>query len=625
MLLLFLAVRTASAEVTHIEVTRRVDVQAGRAFGAAGAYEWIDGRAHFALDPDNLRNQNITDLQLAPRNAMGRVEFSADISILRPKLAARSNGVALVDVVNHGQRSVLQWLQFARGDASAGLPVPLGDGWLLNQGFTLVWVGWQQDLPDDTSHRGLMRLRGPVLQGVSGWVTGEFTVDQRVVDVALPQRFPVADRQAQDSVLALSGSRAQAPRAIPGEHWAFARMQDGKLVGDDSWLTVEDGFVPGAWYVYAYRAVKPVVTGLGLAALRDVASWLRHDPQALARAQWVMAFGADQGGRLLRQFLHDGFNEDAAGRPAFDAMLVHGAGASRTGFNERFAQPSATLSTRVLNPAPEAPIKAAPKLIHTTTAWDYWGVGASFLWTTPDGYDAALPTTTRVYHFAGAPHAAALSDARGQLPTNPIDVRPGLRALFATLDAWVRTDTAPVASRYPLVATRELVTRAEWDTAALSTSPLPRELWPMFSLMQGEGAPTLSSSRPALVPQLDSEGNELAGIRLPYLNVPLASHAGWNLRASAIGAPRELLPHAGGAHPLARTREERHPRDTRGVVVDAYASRTDYLKRIAAEAASLVAQRLLLKEDVPRVLDAARVLWDGVVSESAVARPVGKP
>jgi hypothetical protein len=618
----------AHAEVVRVEITQRSDIQDGRSFGAAGAYEWIEGRVYFALDPANTRNHNIVDLQLAPRNASGRVEFSADIALLQPKAATRANGVALIDVVNHGERSVLRWLQYGDASAPATSASALGDALLLNQGVTLVWVGWQQDLPDSTIQRGLMRLRGPVLEGVTGWVTGELVVDARVTAVALPWRFPVADRWADDSVLAVSGSRGQTPRAIPGDYWAFARMQEGKLTGDNTHLHVDEGFVPGAWYTYAYRAVNPVVTGLGLAVLRDVASWLRHDASAVARAKWVYAFGADQGGRLLRQFLHDGFNEDAAGRLAFDAMLVHGAGASLTGFNERFAQPSGTLSRRVLNVAESSAIKAAPKVFQTTTAWDYWGGGASFAYTTQsdkDIKDAALPPTTRVYHFAGAPNLRSGQPVRGTLPANPLDVRPGLRGLYVTLDQWVRAGTAPVASRYPLISARELVAIEAWDRTALAAVALPREPWPVFSLTQAQGAPVLSNPRPALVPQLDTGGNELAGIRLPMINAPLATYLGWNLRPPAIGAPRETLAHVGGIYPLARTREERNPRDPRSVITELYASRADYLKQIAAEAASLVAQRLMLKEDVPRVVEAARVMWDLVIKEAMDARQPVEP
>jgi hypothetical protein len=615
---LAMAMPYARAELTRIEIMQRSDVLGGKPFGSTGAYEWVEGRAHFSLNANNPRNHNITDLQLAPRDAGGHVTFTADIAILQPKAPARANGVALIDVVNHGERTVPRWLMLGDG----GVPA-LGDAWLLNQGVTLVWLGWQQDLPE---RRELMRLTGPVLEGVTGWVMGEFVVDQRVADVVLPARFPVADRQAQESVLALSSSRTLAPRVIPGDFWAFARVVDGQRVGDNARLTIEEGFVPGAWYTYAYRAVNPVVTGLGLAALRDTASWLRRDAGGLIRAKWVYAFGVDQGARLLQQFLHEGFNADEAARPAFDALLIHGAGASRLGFNERFAQPSGTLASRVLAPQALSAIQAPPKVFFTTTAWDYWGGGVSHALTTVDGADVPLPSWMRVYHYAGAPHAAVPPSAPVLLPPNPLDVRPGLRALYATLDEWVRVGAAPVASRYPLVAARELVSMSDWDPAAISTIPLPREPWPLFEWHGGDdkAAPALAGPRPVLVPQLDTGGNELAGIRLPALNAPLATHMGWNLRAEAIGAPHELLARAGGAYPLARTREERNTRDPRGVVTEHYGSRAGYLKSIAAEAASLVNQRLLLREDLPRITETARAMWDAV-AEGRFARRIEKP
>ncbi|HTE16080.1 MAG TPA: alpha/beta hydrolase domain-containing protein, partial [Burkholderiales bacterium] len=330
----------AAAEIARIDITKRSDVLGGRSYGDVGVYEWIEGRAHFTLDPANKRNDIIIDLKLAPRNAQGLVEFSADVGIMRPKIAERANGVVIFDVVNRGRHTILEYLN--RGNRTAALDSAafVGDDFLMKQGVTLVWLGWQQDLPADA---GMMRLAGPVAAGVKGRVYGEFSVASRLTDISLGDRtsipYAVADLKDPQRSLAVSPSRALLPRAIPNENWSFARMEKGTLVGDPLRVYVEGGFVPGAIYQFAYGAQNPQIAGLGLAGVRDLISWIRHDAAALVRGTHAYAFGISQSGRFLRQFLYEGFNEDTAGRRVFDGMMVHIAGGARRGFNERFSQP----------------------------------------------------------------------------------------------------------------------------------------------------------------------------------------------------------------------------------------------------------------------------------------------
>lgn len=635
----------AVAEVVRIDISKREAVLSGRSYAAVGAYEWIEGRVHFTLDPQNPKNDIIVDLKLAPRNAKGLVEYAADIGVMRPKVAARANGVVIFDVVNRGRHTILEYLNRGNRSAATASAEFIGDDFLMKQGVTLVWMGWQQDLPASAD---MMRLEGPLVDGVKGWVYGEFTVPARVADISLGDRtsnpYAVADKQDWASVLAVSPSRTQPPRPIPGEHWAFARLQDGKLVGDDKRVSVEGGFVPGAIYQFAYAAQNPQIAGLGLAGVRDLVSWMRFEPTALVRGTRAYAFGISQSGRFLRQFLHEGFNEDTAGRQVFDGMMVHIAGGARRGFNERFSQPSRTTGSRVfpftdleqtdsqtgetggiLTRATQA--KVVPKIIYTSSSWEYWGSAASTLHTSLAGEDFPIADSSRVYAFAGTQHVPArlpLRDTlatRGQLPHNPMDYRPALRALYVALDQWVRSGTVPPASRYPKVAERGLVPRAMLNESGLMHLNAPTAAQPAFRLDNGEkesGIPTIvppQVGKPyvVLLPQLDDDGNELPGIRMPALNVPLATYTGWNLRSPVIGAPNELVQLTGGMHAFARTRDERVRGDTRASVTERYPSRSGYLARIATDAASLVQQRLLLKEDVAHVVNHAGALWDSVM------------
>ena len=642
----------ASAEVVRIDITKREDVLGGRSYGAVGVYEWIEGRAHFTLDPHNPKNDNIVDLKLAPRNAQGLVAFSADVGIMRPKTFARSNGVVIFDVVNRGRHTILEYLN--RGNRTAALASEpfMGDDFLLKQGVTLVWLGWQQDLP---ANAGMMRLAGPAVDGIEGRVYGEFTVPARVTDISLGDRtsipYAVASMSDSQNMLAISPSRSVPPRDIPQHSWAFARVKGDEMIPDPMRLFVEDGFVPGAIYQFAYGAQNPQIAGLGLAGVRDLIAWMRHDPSAMVRGTHAYAFGISQSGRFLRQFLYEGFNEDTAGRRVFDGMMVHIAGGARRGFNERFSQPSRTTGSRVfpftdieqtdsetnetggiLQRATQQGV--VPKIIYTSSSWEYWGSAASAIHTTLAGDDFQIPDSSRVYLFAGTQHVPArmpVSDTpttRGQLPHNPMDYRPALRALYVGLDQWVRTGVAPPPSRYPRVSERGLVPRAALNMAGLLSIPAPEAIQPAYRLDNGESVPGISTIVPpklgkpyvVLVPQLDDDGNELPGIRMPALSVPLATHTGWNLRAPATGAPKELVQLIGGMHPFARTRDERLQGDTRATITERYPSRTGYLARVAQDAASLVQQRLLLKDDIPHVVGEAGALWDFIMSEQA-ARP----
>lgn len=638
----------AAAEVTRVEITQRGDVLNGRAHGDIGAYEWLEGRAYFTLDPEHKKNDLIVDLKLAPRNARGQVEFSADIAIMRPKDVKRANGVVMFDVVNRGRPTVLEYLNRGNRTAATWSEAFIGDDFLFKQGITLVWLGWQQDLPQLA---GYLRMEGPVISGVRGWVYGDFVTASRAMDVSLGDRlslpYAVADRQ--DGLLAVSPARALPPKPIPREHWAFARMENGKLVGDSRRVHVEEGFVPGALYQFAYHAENPQIAGLGLAGVRELVSWMRYEPVALVRANQAYAFGISQSGRFLRQFLYEGFNEDTAGRKVFDGMMIHIAGGARRGFNERFAQPSRTTGSRVfpftdieqtdgetgekgglLMRAQAANV--VPKILYTHSSWEYWGSAASAMHTTMNGGDIEIPPTSRVYLFAGTQHVPARlplkepPDLRGQLPHNPLDYRPGLRALFVALDQWVRKNVEPPASRYPRVAERSLVARAALNETGLLGINVPQAPQPVFRLDNGEKTPGIPTIVPpkvgkpyvVLVPQLDDDGNEIAGIRMPTLSAPLATHSGWNLRSPAIGAPRELVQLVGGMRPFARTREERAALDSRSAVTERYASREAYLERIAREAGVLVTERLLLKDDVSQLAADAAALWDTVMQSAPV-------
>jgi hypothetical protein len=614
----------ASAEVVRVEVATKQDVLGGRAFGAAGAYEWIQGTAYFTLDPKQARNDIVVDLALAPRNAAGLVEFSADIVIVHPKDPARASGAVVFDVVNRGRPQIFSFLHHGTLPARADAEAFFGDGFLMKQGATIVWLGWQQDAAPSPN---LLRMTGPRVQGVTGVVNGEFVVPKRVGEVPLGDRgaipYVVADVNAAENSLRAASARGEPPTVIPRNRWRF----------DATHLYLEGGFDPGAVYEYTYLSKDPWVSGLGLAGVREIISWIRFDPSALVHATRAYAFGISQSGRFLRQFVHDGFNADVkAGRPVFDGMMIHIAGGSSRGFNGRFSQASLSPPSRVfpftdLEQADaqtgeregllsrSASANVVPKILYTSSAWEYWGAVASNIHTTIDGKaDMRLPETSRVYLMAGTQHVPVAYPPRfdevepGQLRENPLNYRPVLRALFVALEAWVQSGVAPPPSEIPTVKAGTLLPTTRLDMRAfkaINTPPGPK----IFSRPNG------GKAYASLVAKVDADGNEVAGVRVPEQLVPLATYTGWNLRSPAIGAPTDLVQSTGSYYPLARTRAERERAgDPRPSIAERYRSMDDYLARIEAAARTLVSRRLLLPDDVAFVKAAAETHWKGITA-----------
>jgi len=641
----------ALAEVARVDITQSTALFNGRSYGAVGAYEWLQGRAHFTLDPANARNKAVVDIELAPRNSAGRVEFSADIVILRPRDAAKGNGVVVFDVVNRGRPTILEYLN--RGNRTAKLLTEefIGDDFLLKQGVTVIALGWQQDLPDVP---GLLRMSGPVIEGITSLINGDAVVASRVNEISLGDRlsipYAVSDLQSPAAILTVAASRTSPARTVPREQWSFARTRDGVLTDDPRHIHLKVGFEPGSFYSFVYPTRNPQIAGLALAGVRDLIAWMRHDSSALVQAKHAYAFGISQSGRFLRQFLYEGFNADLAARQVFDGMMVHIAGGSRRGFNERFAQPSRNLVSRVfpfsdvdqtdaetgerggiLARARDAGV--VPKILFTHSSWEYWGSAASAVQTKVDGTaDIQIADTSRAYLLASTQHVPATfpprsaAEMRGQLLPNPLDYRPVLRALFVALDQWVRAGTPPPPSRYPTLADRDLVARAQLNVNGYANIKTPAAPIAAVRFDSGERTPGVPTIVPAkvgkpyavFVPQVDDDGNDLGGIRPPELAVPLATYTGWNLRHATIGANGDLVQLQGSYRPFARTAEERKQSgDPRLSIAERYASREEFLGRVEKAARMLVAQRLLMPEDVVQVTQRAEDHWNLVHADRA--------
>jgi len=667
--LIVLLVSTADAHVTRVEIVSREDVQGGRAFGLAGAYEKIVGRVYFAVSPENVHNRQIVDLDKTPRNAQGEVEFSADLHLYKPKDMNKGNGAVLFEVSNRGGRGILRLVD---GGTSSDANGEFGDGFLLREGYTIVWLGWQFDLAEDGQK---VRLSAPVAHDpggkeIRGLVRSDFTPSQKTDDMPLGhillgpsggKSYPADDPASTKNVLTVRDAPEGQRQSIPRSQWSFAHSVDGKLTADAHYIHLDGGFLLGKIYEVVYEAKDPAVVGVGLAAVRDFLSYLKYDPQATAPVRRVYAVGISQSGRFLRHFLYQDFNADEQGRQVMDGVIAHVAGAGRGSFNHRFAQPSrdaqplsSFLFPTDLFPYTDLPendpetgetaglldaanrSRTAPKIFFTNTSYEYWGRAASLIHTSPDGLKDFTPgENARIYFLAGLQHFSAAFPAQqvtagspdftAQQRHNPNPIQWFWRALITDMDQWVKDGKEPPPNVYPKIADSTLVPLSKWKFPKIPGVNMPHEVNLAYHLDFGpqwksgiisNEPPKVGKAFAVLVPQTDGDGNDLGGVRLPELQAPLAAYTGWNLRDPSIGAPDLRLSFLGSFLPFARNAADREKSgDPRPSIVERYASREQYMGKFAEAAKKLIQERFLLPEDLPAVLERGRREWVEIAGE----------
>jgi hypothetical protein len=660
-----LVVGNGRAELRSLEVLHREAFAGGAAFGATGPYEKISAVARFAVDPRHARNRGIVDLERAPRNADGKVEFEADVHILAPKDPVKGNGAILYDVNNRGNKVALGMFNGAGGN-NPTTAADAGNGFLFRRGYTVVWCGWIGELLPG-NHRLLLRAPAALEDGkpIKGIVRYETVTDAPAESLPLSRReghgsYPLTAKGEAEGVLTWRQRETDPRVVIPRGQWSVERLPVPKTeegvagtLGQIR-LKVAGGFRPGYIYELIAEAEGPIVQGLGYAATRDLLSFLRYEPgkenplrsggkPAINR---VHGFGVSQSGRFLRNFLYEGFNADEAGRPVFDGLMPHVAGGGLGFFNQRFAQPtrhngqheehlypgdrfpftygessdpfSKKTDGLLRRTAAEDP-RLLPKVMHTQSATEYWQRSGSLVHTDPLGTkDADVPEGVRIYAFGGTQHGPA-SDPPGRGSAdnllNPADYRPMLRALLDALDAWVSKGTAPPPSVYPRLDHGTLVSWKQKGTGfpalpgvrypEVIQQPHALDFGPDFASkgIIGVEPPRILGDYVVKVPRSDADGNDLGCLLPPEVAVPLGTYTGWNLRRRDAGAEGMIASLAGSYIPLTRTKAEREKLgDPRPSLEERYGSFAEYQKRFAAACADLVKQGYLLREDAERLV-----------------------
>ncbi len=581
--------------ITAIEIKSRAPFVGGASFGPVGAYERLDGVAFGELDPAHAANRGIVNLDKAPRNARGRVEYRSDICILRPTDAEKGNGRILYEVNNRGRIMLLANLCAGKPGNQPQTAADIGNALPLRRGFTLVWCGWDPGAPRANGGLGLdapiatnngtpivRRIREEFISGSRG---GELTQFRLSYEAATRDDATLTSRRTQT-----------APR-----HPVIFEFADARTV-----RLTQGAPEPGSIYELRYDATNPRVLGIGFAATRDIVSHLRNsaDGRDLLGRQptHALAFGISQAGRYLRDHLAQGFNRDETGARVFDGVFTHVAGIGRVFFNTEFGQPGRTRTWHEDHDFPEIeyPFATAEllhgddtKVIETNTSTEYWQKGASLLHT--DGTrDVALPGNVRGYYLPGTQHGGKAGMPRDSGPcTNPRnwhDPMPTVRALLVALDEWVANGREPPPSRLPRIDDGTLV-RAEavaWPKVAGLVPP--RAANDVVALDDWTGPQVPVQTWQALVPQVDADGNEIAGVRLPDIAVPTGMFTGWNLY-------RAPMPEG-----------ELADRDGTYLAFDGarYPSKEAYAARVREVVGTLQAERLLLEDDATAYLERAR-------------------
>ncbi|MBI4311064.1 MAG: hypothetical protein HY681_04710 [Chloroflexi bacterium] len=653
-----------------LDVKSRTPFAGSVPFGPVGPYEVIEGVARYAFDPAAAPNAPITDLGLAPRDRHGLVECEGDVRILRPTDPARGQRRLLADIINRGNSVAAGMFNNAGRGGARGAGEP-GNGFLMRHGFTVLQCGWQFDVAPGTA----LGLRVPdALQDgkpLTGKITYTFQPNKPTrteeLFTGIHNRSLPNDVESKDAVLTVRDYESDPPTVIPRDQWLFAKTVDGRAVPDPAFLYLESGFVPGKVYQVTYPTTGAHIAGVGLIATRDMVSFLRHGTAAqgnpcAGELDHTYAFGVSQTGRFLRLFLYLGLNLDEQGRQVFDGVLAHIGGGRMAEFNKRFPQLNSSSKRTLsylfpyLDTDQRDPVSGKvdsilarhrakgglPKVFLTNTAAEYYGSLGSLVHTNVEGTrDVAPSRDVRIYQISGAQHGSGslpLTDSGGegaklQQLVNIVDYRPFLRAALLDLADWVAKGAEPPPSTHPLVVDGTLVKSATLASffnsvpgvryperlRALTPSDYQAGLDPAQANHTGGGDPLpVGTAFTNLVAAVDRDGNEVGGVRLPDLTVPLATHAGWNVRHRDIGGGNQMIGLTGSTIPFPATRAQRLASgDPRASIEERYASREAYLALVRKAAEGLVAQRFMLAEDVDHVVQQAGLRYDAILARAA--------
>lgn len=658
--------QVTEAKVVRFVVEQRAPFAEGAAFGETGAYERLTGTAYFEVDPNDPLNAVIVDLDLAPRNARGRVEFSTPFFILKPVDMSRGNRKIFYTANNRGNDALLT----AKTKADVGL-----NDFPLRMGYTIVDAGWQGDIVPNATRlaANLPIATQPDGSAIVGRMRVEYNDRNMTRDGAFTlnlegnpafRSYETADTNPAHSTLTVRDAVDGRRMPIPPDRWAFGRCPEGResLAASTFDLCYFDGFRLDKLYELIYPAKNPIVMGLGFATTRDVASFLRYDlrdeagnmnPLAAGGAsaiRLVYATGASQTGGYLRDLVYQGFNEDESHRKVFDGIIPTIAGTIRVFINVRFADPNVyagqdvthdyllssyppftyAVTTDPISGIRDGLLKRPatdPLVFHVDSATEFWQLYASLNVIDAAGQVVPIPKNVRLYFNSSTGHgfttSGLLTPPPGQLArcANPTPTATAelTRALLVAMDAWADRGVEPPPSTYPRLDDGTLVPLADAVRAfpaipGSKATSLVNELdllnfGPAFGRTGGVISlqpPLVGQRYPMLVPKPDADGLDIPGIRSLQIRVPLGTSTGWNVRASGHREPA-LCGLTGSFLPFAKSKAERTASgDPRRSLEERYTDRNGLVRAVERATRELVEKRFLLQEDADRFVAAAK-------------------
>ena len=620
-----------------VVVETQSPIYGGRSFGEVGQYESLSGYVVGAADPNDPKNAELVNLDKAPRNSDGLVEYKTDVTILQPVDPSKGNDWMFYEILNRGQKRAICRVNSGPAVNTADTAGDAGTGYLMNEGYTIVWTGWQDDVTRDA---GRMRADYPVATNGSAPITGacleEFISEANQASFVGALAYPIAnlDEEAILTVRLRERDDRQTPAGLSWRYLDDRRVEITRPSGD--------AFDGGAIYEFIYTAKNPTVAGLAFASVRDIASFLRNKGADNPLAQYgttppqrAMLFGLSQSGRFVRDFLYQGFNEALAGGQVFQVAVPVIAGSRKTFINQAFTQagryqrqhedhnypgdqfpftyrtltdPISGLTDGLLERCEAAGV--TPKIMHLDTDTEIWSARASLVVTDCEGQDIEQPDNVRVYLAAGTPHGWAVKpDASAiQQPDSEMTYSAVMRPLISAMKEWVENDVAPPPSCFPSVDAGTLVA-PDQDSTGFPDIPGVVYSGLVNGLRLADHSvipPREGASYPVMVSTVDSAGNGNAGLRHPALRAPRATLTGWNLRAKGH-AEGDIYSTTGSKIPFAETRAERLAKgDPRPSIAERYKDDADYAAKLRTVVDDMVAERSLLAEDADRIVAAAQ-------------------
>ncbi len=634
----------------------------GRSFGSVGQYEKIRGVAYGQLDPTDSQNSVITDIEFGPVNSKGMIEYSMDIFILKPIDLNKGNHRILFDFNNRGQMRV-GLLNDAVLTNNPCTSEDAGTGFVMNLGYTIVSNGW------DCGATGLdnMKINVPIATNGKEPITGpsyEYIVFDNDKSSSYELAYPAANPDKSNVKFTVRNRLNDNPSVIPQTKWEYTSSDRTSI------KLLPDGtcFKQSCIYEFTYTATNPVISGIGLAATRDFVHFLRSAKQTdgnpiAGDVKYTFSYSISQPSRVLNDFQKLGFNEDKDGQAIFDGILSHTGGASGDQINYRFGQTGRTERNRQNHLYPEAVFPFAhqvltdhlsgktdgrslrsivshtqPKKFEVNTSNEYWVKACSLLHTDTLGNDLQDPENVRFYLLSGLSHSVGKLNNKsiGQQYTNPVEPYAAHRALLVALDEWVSEGTEPPQSQVPRRLTNSAVAV---NIPGSQTGIVPQNIlrWPSIPGVNYTGLITtrylldfgdhfdtgiLSKYPPSIencpsytifVSEVDNDGNEVSGIRLPPVEAPIATTTGWGLRRHEF-SENEGLESEGQYIPFKVTKSERiAANDPRLSLEERYGNHDGYIAAVKKAAEKLEKQRFLLHNDVQIYISDAKA--SNVLSE----------